>query len=215
VLTKRHGRMKSLLNRASFRDNLAHLASWPLPNVWLGVSVERQQEADERIPLLLQTPAAVRFISAEPLLGAINLSRIDRGEGVNGWGPARRTCDAVNGTDMASKPGKPFTTGIPRVTRLGQPKLDWVICGGESGPGARSMHPDWARDLRNQCTAADVPFFFKQWGDFPRSREAGDGFVEAGWAPGRKGGRLLDGREWNEFPTAGATPAAEREAVLA
>jgi len=99
---------------------------WPLPNVWLGVSAERQQEADERIPLLLRTPAAVRFISAEPLLGPIDMHL---------W---MLTC----------------------------PAIDWVIVGGESGPGARPMHPDWARSIRDQCAEADVPFFFKQWGEW-------------------------------------------------
>jgi protein gp37 len=103
--------------------------AWPLPNVWLGVSVENQKAADERIPLLLQTPAAVRLISAEPLLGHLRLDGFLRS----------KPRDAV---------------------------LDWVICGGESGSGARPMHPDWARGLRNQCVAAGVPFFFKQWGEW-------------------------------------------------
>jgi protein gp37 len=100
----------------------AQRIAWPLPNVWLGVSTERQEEADERIPLLLQTPAAVRFISAEPLLGPID---------VHLW-------------------------------MLTSPALNWVIVGGESGHGYRPMNPDWARDLRDQCTSAGVPVFVKQ-----------------------------------------------------
>jgi protein gp37 len=122
----------------------------PLPNVWLGVSTERQQEADERIPLLLQTPAAVRFISAEPLLGHIDLHALN----------------------LATKTPSNALRGIRRVPHdreeLTEPttKLDWVIVGGESGPAARPMHPDWARSLRDQCAAAGVPFFFKQWGEW-------------------------------------------------
>jgi protein gp37 len=100
-----------------------------LPNLWLGVSVENQASADERIPLLLQTPAAVRFVSCEPLLGPVDLR-----------------------------------DGLGLMGAMGD--LDWVIAGGESGPGARPMHPDWARGLRDQCAAAGVPFFFKQWGEF-------------------------------------------------
>lgn len=101
--------------------------TWPLPNVWLGVSAEDQRRAEERIPHLLATPAAVRWISAEPLIGPLRL---------DGW--------------LRSKPHD--------VT------LDWVVAGGESGPGARPSHPDWFRVLRNQCSANGVPYFFKQWG---------------------------------------------------
>lgn len=108
---------------------------WPLPNVWLGVSTERQKEADERIPEMLVTPAAVRFISAEPLLGPIDLHEVI---------PEPLSWSHAHGFSG----------------------LDWVIVGGESGPGSRPMHPDWARALRDQCLAAGVPFFFKQWGNW-------------------------------------------------
>jgi protein gp37 len=102
---------------------------WPLPNVWLGTSVEDQRRAAERLPQLLDTPAAVRFVSAEPLLEGIEIPNY--------------------------------------LSRLGgMPGLDWVIVGGESGPGSRPMHPDWARSLRDQCAAAGVPFFFKQHGNW-------------------------------------------------
>jgi protein gp37 len=104
--------------------------SWPLPNVWLGVSTERQQEADERIPHLLNTPAAVRFISAEPLLGPIDLH--------------------------------PLACGTNALTSSTGPNLNWVIVGGESGHGYRDMNPDWARSIRDQCTASGVPVFIKQ-----------------------------------------------------
>ena len=130
-------------------DNDATLGDygWPLPNVWLGVSTERQLEADERIPLLLRTPAAIRFISAEPLLGPIDIKSIT----ILG-------CDRVY-------PLAGYMEHHPRGT-LSHPKLDWVIVGGESGPGSRPMHPDWARSLRDQCSTAGVPFFFKQWGSW-------------------------------------------------
>jgi protein gp37 len=119
------------------REDLETHIDWPLPNVWLGVSVEDQKRADERIPHLLETPAAVRFISAEPLLGPIDLFTINRTPPLGSMSAI--PCDGEN-----------FTS------------LDWVIAGGESGPGARLMHPDWARGLRDQCAAAGLPFFMKQ-----------------------------------------------------
>jgi protein gp37 len=112
----------------------------PLPNVWLGVSAERQQEADERVPELLATPAAVRFVSAEPLLGPIDLI----------------------GTFARFQDNPKRRCAVP----LGRQLIDWVIVGGESGPHARPMHPEWVRSLRDQCAAAGVPFFFKQWGAY-------------------------------------------------
>jgi protein gp37 len=124
------------------RQPLVFNATWPLPNVWLGVSAERQQEADERIPDLLATPAAIRFLSAEPLLGRMNLHNI---AGRLPFMPERHDhFDALH-PDLSCR-------------------LDWIIAGGESGAGARPMHPDWARGLRDQCAATGVPFFFKQWG---------------------------------------------------
>ena len=156
----------------------------PLPNVWLGVSVEHQEAADERIPLLLKTPVAVRFISAEPLLGPIDLTRLADVPGA--WR------DVVRGEWRCA--------GEKTVREKDARKLDWVIAGGESGPGARPMFVAWPRALRDQCAAAGVPFFFKQWGDYPRGRPAGDGFVEAGWKPDHKGGAILDSLEWRQFP---------------
>jgi len=187
-------------------------AHWPLSNVWLGVSAEDQRRADERIPDLLATPAAVRFVSAEPLLGAIRL---------NEWMAAENTRRLVG-----AKPG-----------------LSWIIVGGESGPGARPMHPDWARSIRDQCQHAGVAFFFKQWGaweaaldrdkDDPdwrldynsadyehRGRSAwlnlggGSGFHGERFHVMRnvgkaRAGRLLDGREWNEMPDTTPVPSAE------
>lgn len=173
ILTKYPARMRDYVSGAEARifaatrpdqpDALARHGRapwWPLPHVWLGVSVEDQRRADERIPILLDTPAAVRFISAEPLLGPVHLSLLSTGYGDF---PAARvvgdTVDALTGERVVGRSG-----GYERVDDW--PGLDWVIVGGESGPGARPMHPDWARSLRDQCAAADVPFFFKQWGAF-------------------------------------------------
>ena len=160
-----------------------HLESIPkgLRNVWLGVLIENQKAADERIPLLLQTPAAVRFISAEPLLGPIKL----------GYSLLDGTTHEFGET----------------VHYRG---LDWVICGGESGPGARPMHPDWARSLRDQCAAAGVPFFFKQWGEWTATYPQGVNLASRAetyehgkyfYRVGKKAaGCLLDGVEHKEFP---------------
>jgi protein gp37 len=197
VLTKRPQRMLDYLGngggahlRIWCRAGEPATMPWPLPNVWLGVSAEHQSAADERIPRLLATVAAVRFVSAEPLLGHINLY--------------------------------PFM-------RLGR-GLDWVIVGGESGPNARPMHPDWARSIRDQCLARSVAFFFKQWGEYepagpvygdPEADLDGRGEVQAldthgyvwmddkqpplgSWYVERVGkrraGRALDGRTHDHFP---------------
>ena len=117
---------------------------WPIQNIWNGVSTEDQRRADERIPDLLATPAAVRWVSAEPLLGPIDFRNIVPAE--------RYEVDALTGYD--------FDQGGVRN------RLDWVVVGGESGPGARPMHPDWARSIRDQCADAGTPFFFKQFGDW-------------------------------------------------
>jgi protein gp37 len=183
---------------------------WPLPNVWLGVSVENQATADERIPLLLQTLAAIRFLSCEPLLGSIDLRRYIFCPGVEESESHGRTVHRHNGACCS------------------QPRVDWVIVGGESGPGARPMHPAWARALRDQCSESRAAFFFKQWGEW-LPREWGDivdlprydgssriGFFQDGLFSqagshsdyqnmtriGKaKAGRLLDGREHSEFPS--------------
>jgi protein gp37 len=202
VLTKRPERMHRYLLKAEsmIRDSVKYEAvaetmQWPLQNVWLGVSVENQVTADARMPLLAATPAAVRWISAEPLLGLIDLRSIQ------------------------------FFTIFP--------KIDWLIFGGESGPRARPMHPDWARSLRDQCAELDVPFLFKQWGEWVNPKAAGldlnhcydksrfGGYVELDghWSAGenavphttgaahifrvgkKAAGRLLDGVQHDGYPT--------------
>ena len=120
--------------------------TWPLPNVWLGVSVEDQKSADQRISVLLNTPAAVRWISAEPLLGPIDLTKLP----LHG----RETYDALAQADQA------------RYSHAESHRLDWVVLGGESGPEARLMHYKWEETIRLQCEAAGVPYFRKQWGEW-------------------------------------------------
>jgi len=216
VLTKRHSRMRSLLPRIEEwlrlrEEDLALVdcptpLTWPLPNVWLGVSVENQRWADIRVPALLDTPAAVRWLSCEPLLGPIDLHAVP---GLDGqYGHAGRH----NGIG---------TPECPRISHHHHDErcrfpLDWVVVGGESGPGARPMHPDWARGIRDACVAASVPFFFKQWGEYVAPDQMPeDTFMSwdvvngtsaydrtAPWRMGKKrAGRLLDGRTWDEYPS--------------
>jgi len=182
---------------------------WPLPNVWLGTSVENQDAADKRIPALRSTPAILRFLSCEPLLGSVALSRL--------W--VGTPCWRCGNTD--GEVGRCYC-GVQI-----KPEIHLVIAGGESGKNARSMNPDWVRDLRDDCQDAGVAFFFKQWGEwlpFFRSRVDGEGRYIA--ADGRRvsvddlmahaheihedhgiirlgkkvTGRLLDGREHNDLP---------------
>lgn len=163
-----------------------------LHNVWLGVSVEDQARADQRIPDLLATPAAIRWLSCEPLLGPVNLyGTSDDRKQIWNW---------LNGETGTMYPDGPdFDYG---------PRIDWVVVGGESGADARPMHPDWARSLRDQCQDADVPFFFKQWGlRFPVGQTRADGTiqeetVQGGFANLHKSyaGRLLDGVLHQGFP---------------
>lgn len=284
------------------RDNLRQDYLWPLPNVWLGVTVCNQAEADAKIPVLLQTPAAVRFVSVEPCLGPVDLGEYLGGQNVIQQGGRIRISSSSNGrvgdrffgTNLENcvSQGEPMdgrddnnplpetasrkelreipassgygqqetrkcigssfgvaafqrtNTGrhddksqkwesegqqarelrtrhifgtnssfIPCPKIASQKRLDgalcWVICGGETGPGARPMHPDWVRSLRDQCQAAGTPFFFKSWGEWwpgewgrlyrekTISYADGQDMVLIGK---RRAGRLLDGVEHNEFP---------------
>lgn len=192
---------------------------------------ENQEQTDIRIPQLLEIPAAVRFVSCEPLLEKVVLPRVDF------------HCDLCGGTGILGRwpygkchhcGGKRNIPAISTDPKFGGPKtpmrsIHWVICGGESGPHARPMHPDWVRSLRDQCRAASVPFFFKQWGEWMPSacgtdEQADingavmeitmDGHVydgscgidffgdseEVARIGKKQAGRLLDGKEYQEFP---------------
>jgi len=251
VLTKRAARMRAYLSTHRWHlwgaiGRALDAARWaslppvmggdhtPLPNVWLGVSVEDQQRADDRIPYLLATPAAVRFLSCEPLLGPVDLTWLDLAavEAREREPSGLTRLDALTGIHSDDENGD-----IPGIWGEPDPRVDWVICGGESGAAARPMHPDWARSLRDQCAAAGVPFFFKQWGAWAPDPSANcieastaywpDGTIGAGsaemngglgtsfWQVGKKAaGRLLDGvahdgmplaSNLNPFQTTGAT----------
>ena len=159
---------------------------------WIGVTAENQACADERTAELFKIQAAVRFVSVEPMLGPVDL------------------------ISAGLRPEWKLASDDPPMQPLGT-NIDWVICGGETGPGARPMHPDWVRSLRDQCQAAGVPFFFKGWGEwvapsqYPFSvggpdlenadRHVFDDAAEVYRVGKKSSGRLLDGREWNEFPT--------------
>lgn len=209
VLTKRHARMRALVSSDAFRAEVAVWAgrrfengdlmhdrvayrNWPLPNVWLGVSAENQHWAEIRVHALLSTPAEVRWVSAEPLLGPIDLRNLKARNGA--------LIDALCG-DVKSPKGEIYAACPGSVS--------WVVAGGESGAGARPMHPDWARSLRDQCQSARVPYLFKQWGahrwvEHSRYDDATQCWVADGIEPQRVAkklaGRELDGREWNEYP---------------
>jgi protein gp37 len=159
---------------------------WP-EHVWIGTTTGLQETANQRIPHLLKIPAKVRFLSCEPLLEPVHLG---------------------------------FTNGLVHGYDAADYRVDWVICGGESGPNARAMRLSWARSLRDQCQEAEVPFLFKQWGEWMNEVRPGTEVELATLKPNQAvavgdgstnhtlytkvgkhvSGRLLDGREWNEFP---------------
>lgn len=214
VLTKRPERMKQALEYSKKITDYC----WPLRNVWLGITAENQRTADERIPILLSIPAAVRFVSVEPMLGPVDISPWDKcdlcGRLRNSFDPDKIL--GVWGSSFCHEHYNPFNGCEGTYKRHA---LDWVICGGESGPGTRPMHPFWVRSLRDQCAIAGVPFFFKQWGEWESEEQPGTELVlrrlksnqcvskggENSYMlhtrVGKKAsGRLLDGREWNEWP---------------
>jgi protein gp37 len=225
VLTKRPERMVAWFTEIEYWDQHASLAAakgiWPLPNVWLGVSVEDQQRADERIPILLDSPAAHRFVSAEPLLGPLDLGRwLQQPYGSDGcrhdW--EERDFPGYDRHWVCDNCAKVRLTRPPTP----RPTLDAVIVGGESGPGARPMHPDWPRRVRDDCAAAGAEFAMKQWGAWAPCVDNGplpaqcryvdlDGTVRIGDAQDdtdmcmvrvgkRAAGALLDGRLHDDWP---------------
>jgi len=154
-LTKRPGNMKKHLYGVWGKGWRYMGENGLIPNLWLGVTVCNQAEADAKIPVLVGIPAAKRFVSIEPCLSGVELG-----------------CDGPElGWVNYLRP--------PRLNGVQMPGIDWVICGSETGPGKRPMELDWARNLRDQCVAANVPFFFKK---------------------DSAGSRLLDGQEWSERP---------------
>lgn len=148
VLTKRPKRMAEFWEWK--KQNCMGVTWSPKPNVWLGVTAENQQRVNERIPILLSIPAAKRFVSIEPMLTPIDLNRIP----AKYWGKEFES--GYDGINLGCLNG-----GKETKTPW---HLDWVIVGGESGPKARPMHPDWVRSIRDQCRESNVPFFFKQYG---------------------------------------------------
>lgn len=180
LLTKRVGNVTKMLHEAlrsgrASVDLWAWLNDWivngnPPENVWLGATVVNQTEADRDIPKLLAIPARIRFLSIEPMLGAINLEQP--------CDIAERVMCAGNWSDMED------TDRCLLAHRYGSVKLlDWVIVGGESGPNARPMHPQWARSLRDQCVAAGVAFFYKQYGEFKSVYDMSDAEIDACYWP--------------------------------
>lgn len=200
LLTKRIGIARGMLALTMCQLDPAGEHPAPLPNVWLGATICNQAEADRDIPKLLDTPAAVRFLSIEPMLGDIRLGS---------W--LQRSPSA------AFEAGR-VTSDMPDWTRIGSIAIDWVICGGESGPHARPMHPDWVRSLRDQCATAGVPFHFKQWGEWIGADQdacpKGPPESQWQWSDGtpfrlplvrragvKRAGRQLDGTEHNGTPS--------------
>lgn len=171
----------------NFNELFGYMFPFGFPkNIWIGTSIENQEQADKRIPELLNIPAKVRFLSMEPLLGPVDLS---------------------NFQPFLMHNGEKYT----KVRGILSGAIDWVIVGGESGADARPMHPKWARSIRDQCIEADVPFLFKQWGEWHpdcicgrskacrtinRPRE----HLSIMFRCGKHAGRKLDGWTWNEFP---------------
>lgn len=213
LLTKRIGNAAQMM----FLARGGHLPL--LPNIWLGATICNQEEADRDIPKLLAVPARVRFLSIEPMLGAINLADMETDGGDAYLDPLT----AWTADEMTEMWGEPMPA---------HQRIDWVICGGESGPHARPMHPDWVRSLRDQCAAAGVAFHLKQHGEWATVSEERI-HPEAVRLPGnlchvqtpgkpdhysavsfegrtryrierigtKAAGRLLDGRTHDEFPT--------------
>ncbi len=204
MLTKRIGNAKQMLGEAAeeLDVDIGVFAPSICPHVWIGINVVNQEEIDRDVPKLRALPAAKRFLSIEPMLGPVDLRL--------GWSNDTGRWDAF---------------GNPLPLR----KIDWVIAGGESGRNARPMHPDWVRDVRDQCVAAGTAFFFKQWGcwapgskdfrsddavafdgrvaadgydarTYPKGAESADQWSMVHRTSNEAAGRQLYGREWSEFP---------------
>lgn len=207
VLTKREDRMHKYLNdpetfgRVALRmmelaaiyapkriKNGLPMPSWPLQQVWIGVSVENQEMAAKRIPLLLDTPASVRWISAEPLLDNLNLERIILSDGFLNAFTGEKKC--FNGDT------------------INYSKLDWVVVGGESGPKARIMQYEIPLEVKEQSVKYGTPFVFKQWGAYaPMLQEVGSKMYKV--PDGTDAPAILDNSEWVSYPATGNQPNQE------
>ncbi|MBD8051129.1 phage Gp37/Gp68 family protein [Limnohabitans radicicola] len=214
LLTKRIGNASAMLE-TSFRAVYHQREGWAdnIPsNVWIGATICNQEEADRDIPKLLAVPAARRFLSMEPLLGPVDLSQVQAGS---------RVLDVLQGGGFHETHFEPLPLDH-------HPRVDWVIVGGESGHGARPMHPQWVRSLRDQCQAAAVPFFFKQHGEWQfcdegtavlttsrrmvhvqldgsfhdsyQGVDANQRVEQTVWVGKKAAGRMLDGRDFSEVP---------------
>ncbi len=184
ILTKRPERMKAFIEY--YRMIISKCAAEeffykPADNIWLGVTAENQEQADKRIPILIDTPAAKRFVSVEPMLEKVDLVPYMGGHAYRckcekAWHHTQNNRLFLRG-DIAMCVECRADVEI-------FPTLDWVICGGETGYDARPMHPDWALNLKDQCFVTGTPFYFKQWGSWVK----------------RESTRLLDGKEYNQLP---------------
>jgi len=241
LLTKRIGNVHRMIDLTM--DAIEHRQScgtteivrgpWPWPNVWLGATIVNQEEADRDIPKLLAVPAEKRFLSMEPLLGLVNLAHLNEDRETNEFNCLQpdtweKEIAQWRGTEEGWEESFEDHYGMNPAGLSGpmHAGVDWVIVGGESGPNARPMHPDWVRSLRDQCQAAGLPYLFKQWGEWaPRDqwsfhvRMSKQCAIKLDGSPvsnddvpqdvdgqrfekvGKKAaGRLLDGRTWDEVP---------------
>ena len=186
ILTKRPERMRQYFERLKINnvyylkvpwENLPvskgygdlFVANPPFANVWLGVTAENQEQADKRIPILLDTPAAVRFVSIEPMIGAINLTKLEK--------------DMSDGTRYGYKMNGLTGVGYEYMPDSSHEwkwaKLDWVIVGGETGSKARPLQYEWVKNIQTQCETANVPFFFKKWGKLGQiDKTLIDGYID-------------------------------------
>lgn len=195
VLTKRPERMQEIIKKigTNLKEQRKTIKkengntecnitfAFPLQGIWLGVTAENQEEANHRIPILLDTPAALRFVSIEPMLDEVDLEDIRDPKHF----PSLLRTDVLRGQDIHEDDDNHWTPSN---------KLDWVICGGESGQRARPLNPLWVKSLQEQCAKANVPFFFKQWGEFTCK----DGeMIRVGK---KEAGYLIDGKECREIP---------------
>lgn len=212
ILTKRPTLMKKVLTPEFYAGPVrkygydllgskysANNPGWPLPNVWLGTSVESDAYA-WRARVLAEIPAAVRFISAEPLLGP--LTNLELGQPVQ----VHEHVSPVMAVETREALNEMYSAVVKQYFA---PKIHWVIAGGESGAKARPPHPDWFRDLRDRCQVAGVAFFFKQWGEHaPVMATDESGTYQMLRAGKKAAGRELDGRTWDEMPRSAAEVTA-------